>query len=211
MWALIKREVEDMAVYVILYLFASISISGLLIYGHYEKSTRLISFAMTILTISLFAVCFVSTAFGVTQMAFDRAKKISTFLVSYAVTREHILSARIIAGALIQLLFYMPLLALILLLNSMDSQSSLSNVYGYMFLRLFSISILSSLCCYVLGLVIGHLVLKDIFLFGTIIMTALLMTFFIVKGFSGDLFIILILFILMALSVAWQNFRKTTL
>ena len=117
MFTLIKREIQDSIMYFILILIlTSIFIFVDIFLAYYANDTGEVTLninnTFTIIISGMFL--FLITAMGVSQMQSDRNKKISSFLSTLAVTRYKILIARVIAGIIAILLFFLPQIAALL-------------------------------------------------------------------------------------------------
>lgn len=204
MWALIKREVEDMTGYVGVYLLFGTVLSGLMIYGHVYADEDFTQKVAIVFRLTVISACLVAGAFGVSQMYFDRTKRISTFLVSHAVGRRHVFWARVIAGTLVLLLFYVPVMVTGFAVagrNSWYDPSFWFLVFGFV----------TAYGCFSLGLAMGNSSGKIVPSLGTLALVVLLLALIPIKGFSMDFLVIAGLFILAALGRAWQTFKQTAL
>lgn len=204
MWALIKREAEDMAGYVFAYLAGGGFLCFWLIYGHSTGKERIIEIVPLIARGSHLVICLASAAMGVSQMYLDRTKRISTFLVSHAVGRRHVFAARVIAGIFILLLYYLPVMAALFYAVDKDIR------YTVAFSDLV-FSFLTALGCYGLGLAMGCVSGKIVPSLGTLALVVILLTLVVIKGLSWDYLIVMGLFIAAAVGRAWQTFRQAAL
>jgi hypothetical protein len=151
----------------------------------------------------------VAAAFGASQMYTDKSKKISSFLITLATTRGQILTAKVTTGLLWILTALLPIAATVAALLKIFP--ALVPVDSEPILWLFCITFLLYTGCYVTGLLLGWTANKVIPSFGCLIVTAVLISVVIIKGYSISALIILLLFTLAAMTRTTQKFLTTPL
>jgi len=212
MFALIKRELDDLS-YLLVILVPLMLIP--VIYNIYQVyawhweidniSIQEYIFAAFIITIFL---PLIMLEIGVSQMHFDRNGKISTFLICLAATRHRIFIAKLSAAVfvIISAVAIMVLLQVLLLLVFPKPLPIVTGLLA----RVHILTILLSLSCYSLGLLMGNLQ-RIWVMFLALIPAAILAAVIIIKGVGWQSWIILALFTTAAVSCTWQKFLKTPL
>jgi hypothetical protein len=209
MYALIKREIRDHIVYFIAALLFSAVLVGLLSVSAYHFDERESGVYYGLAIPYLVALVLAFSAMGVSQMYTDRARKVSAFLSVLPVTRDRILTARIVAGILAILLALLPATIAALVLSHLLLPpipifgSIISDVATTTFLLLFA--------CYCLGLLTGWTAGKIAPTFGALGLTLILFSLIVVKGCGPDIRIILVLIIAASLLRTWHKFVSTPL
>jgi hypothetical protein len=207
MWALIRREIEEVWVYYLLMiLFAGILIILMVSNTLYGKgwdsdgNTVCLSFGSV-------ASCMLFAALGVTQMYGDRMKKISAFLATQAVCRRHLFFAKLAAGVLLAVIFYAAVGGTVWFLSRAYGHPGFS---GGRFLIRFSVSaFVMSLGCYTLGLSMGWTSGKIFPTLGTLVLVFILLTLLLIKGQDLHLHFLLVLFIVSTLIRTWLVYRHS--
>jgi hypothetical protein len=206
MFALIKREIWDHAVYFLASALVSALFIVLVVFGE-RIYWREISPG---LAIPIFIVLFIIFCMiGSSQMYSDRAGKISTMLSTLAVTRSHIFLARIITGILA--IFLSMLLMLVAMLMVLYYFSLPIHIFQRSIIEVFITLFLTGLGCYSIGLQVGWTANKLMFLVGFAILAPLLITFVVIKGFDLQAISILILFDCLCLVRSYYRFLTTPL
>ncbi len=209
MWALIRREIEEVWVYYLLMiLFAGILIILLVsntLYGEGFDSEQNI----VCLSFGSVASCLLFAALGVTQMYADRMKKISAFLATQAVCRRHLFFAKLATGVLLALIFYAAIGGTLwFLIREYDYPE----FFGGRFLIRFWVSaFVMALGCYTLGLSTGWTSGKIFPTLGTLVLVFLLLTLLLIKGLDLRLHFLLVLFIVSSLIRTWLVYRHSAL
>ncbi len=214
MLALIKREIED---HWLLFVLGAIVTSLLTftviwntVFGQHRPPLGIPSVITTAFIVwqSLLLLLF-SAILGASQMFSDLNQKKCSFLATLATTRRRILSAKIIAGLLFIVMFLSPaLIADIVLLSVFRGFAPLDIIFP---VKIVITAILASLCCYTLGLQMGWQTNKRSAILGSIIVTPLLLSVIIIKGFCVQTAVILGLFVITMFIRTWQKFMSTSL
>ena len=212
MFRLIKREIQDSMMYFLLTLIlTSIFIFVDIFLAYYSSDTGEVAIdinnSFTIFVISTFL--FVITAMGVSQMHSDRSKKISSFLSTLAVTRDKILIARVIAGILAILLFFIPQIAAISVVYNLFITPTFA--FDNMFIDVYIIASLIAMSCYCIGLHIGWTSQRQIPLLAALPCAFVLITIMYIKGFGIQALFLLVLFIAAYLIRIRDNFITSSL
>lgn len=205
MLALIIREIEDSPVYLLVTsVMAGAMIIFLLSYDKYSDHWRGDDVARATLIFSL-ASFLIFTAFGFSQMYSDKAKGISTFLVTHAVGRGHVFTARLIVGLLVHLLYYGAVTIAVLLL--------VRRAGGHALLQEYTVNsaidvFLLSFACYCMGLSIGFTSNKVKRLVA-LVLTILLLSMIVVKGLGIEGTVLTSVVILASLVKSWSNYKNS--
>jgi len=146
---------------------------------------------------------------GASQMYTDRSRKISTFLTGLPVTRCQILTARIITGILAILVVLVPLIITGIILRRLFAPPI--PIFPSLIFDISAATFLLGFACYCLGLQSGWTTSRITPTLGSIILTCIFVPLIIVKGFSTQIKIILLLFIIASLIRTWQKFKHTAL
>ncbi len=210
MWALVRREIEDMWVYYLSVILFSVILILLAVsntfYGERSDSEGFkicIVFGTT-------ASCLLFAAMGVSQMYLDRTKKISAFLSAHTVGRSHVYIAKIITGFLLILIFYAAVAVSFLIFTS-PYNTPYYAASQMLVIRFLSVTCLAGASCYALGLSMGWTSGKIFPTLGTLVLVILLLTLILIKGISSVTYIIFAIFIGSTLFQAWKIYRKTAL
>ncbi len=210
MFALIKREIQDHLVYFI----GAAAFSALLIIlsveAVYENEpwkppVFSIGFGIPIATIVLIGLC----AMGASQMYTDRNRKISAFLSTLPVSRNRILLARIITGTLAILIFFLPLIITASILLHLYTPPI--PIYSGMVFEISTAAFLMAFACYCISLQAGWNSGRIMPTLGGLVLSAILIPLIIIKGFSFEITVILVLFITAYLIRIRQTFTSTSL
>ncbi len=151
MLTLIKREIYDHIAYFVGALVFSLLIVFIIVYVSYTFNETKAMFASSVVASIPVIIIFVlgSTAMGVSQMHMDRNRKVSAFLSTLAATRDQILLARISAGILAILLFFLPVAVTFEIIYHLFIP--LISVSSVSFRDIYTVVFLSSLSCYCIG------------------------------------------------------------
>lgn len=208
MLALIKREIEDLPVYL---LITSVLTAAMIIflfsYTKYSDQWHGDGIIVTtvIFTISSFLIF---TAIGVSQMYSDRLRGISTFLVTHAVGRRHVFAARLIVGFLIHLFVYGSVTIAVLVLIQQLPPPTIA-FQEYVIKRAIDIFLLS-FACYSMGLLVGFTSSK-ITTLSAIVMIVLFLSLIIVKGFGIPTVVLASVVIMASLVRSWSNYKNAAI
>jgi len=206
MFALIKREIRDHAVYFLAIALLCALFIALVVFGE-QIYWREIAPG---LAIPIFVILFiVFCMMGSSQMYSDRAGRISALSSTLAVTRSRIFIARTITGILailISMLFMLVAMLIVLYYFSLPIhifRRSIAEVSVTMFL--------AGLGCYCIGLQLGWTTTRVMLLIGPAILTPLLITFVVIKGFDLQAITLLVLFDCLCLVRSHYRFLSTPL
>jgi len=215
MFALIKREIRDHIVYLILaaslaviFILVSFSIISKFEYiteARYDLVGVPVGVGVPAVTIVIIGIC----GLGAAQMYSDKTRKISAFLSTLAVSRGRILLARIITGILVILTLLVPLAITAVILLRLYVPPVL--IYPGMVFEIFVTVFLMAFACYCIGLQIGWNSNAVTPTLGALFLTGILVPLIIVKGFGLQIVVILVLFIIASLIRTWHTFMTTSL
>jgi hypothetical protein len=216
MFTLIKREIRDHIVYLIL----AACLAGIFIFISVPVVSKLESFrdrgdsgpqefimgvGIPASVIVIIGIC----GLGAAQMYLDRTRKISAFLSTLAVSRGRILIARITTGILVILTFLVPLIVTAVILLRLFVPPVLSP--GVMLFEIFLTIFLMMFACYCIGLQTGWNSNPITPSLGGLFLTCVFVPLIVIKGFGLQIVVILILFIIASLIRIWHMFMKTSL
>ena len=209
MFTLIKREIEDHVVYFIGAIILSGIITALLVSFVFndEKGMRPLFIWLSIPVVVVLIIGF--PAMGASQMYTDKNRKVTAFLSALPVTRGQILTTRIITGILAILILFLPLIITTAVLHNLFAPTI--PIYTDIISDIFIVAFLTAFACYCIGLLTGWTSSKIIPTLGAIVLTCIIVTLILVKGFGPDIKFILILFIAATLIRTWQKFNSTAL
>ncbi len=210
LFTLIKREIQDNIVYFLGAIVLSLIIVTCVISATYNIGSEEASVLAVGLSIPVIVVLIIGfTAIGVSQMYTDRNKRISSFLSTLPVTRSQILTARIAAGILAILTFFGPLMITTVILYQLFAPPI--PVFKGLFIDMYTVTILTALACYCIGLQTGWTAGKLLPSLGGVVLACVFISIIIVKGFGSQASSILILFIIASVISIRQKFMSTPL
>lgn len=210
MLTLIKREIRDNALFFIGSVILSVVLIGLSITtleGHRWIKTA--AFESGAGAIVLLIIVFGFFGMGAVQMDTDRIRKISAFISILSVSRNRILLAKIIAGLLAILIAFVPFAATVTILLRIHAPPI--PIFYVMVLEIFSGSFLITLACYFIGLQAGWNSGRLTPVIIGLILTCIFFTLILIKGFTLEITVILLLFIVASLIRIWHLFTTTPL
>jgi len=214
MFSLIKREIKDNIFYFILPVcFAAVSVTFIVTKVLKEAAHDVPVGIPEIMYLVFYTYIpfagIIAAAFGASQMYTDKNKKISSFLITLATTRGRILTAKVITGLLWILVALLPIAAADVALLKVFPPLVPIDINSL--LCLFAMTFVLYTGCYVTGLLLGWTANKVVPAFGCLVVTVILISVVIIKGFTLSAFIILLLFTVAAMVRATQKFLTTPL
>ena len=210
MWTLLKREIQDNAVYFLAAaLLTTILVITALSIAHNIDDNDVSAPALALLMPTSVIVILGFVAMGVSQMRVDRNTKISFFLTTLPITRNQILIARIITAILAILVLLIPLAITAIFIMKIDPLSD--PVYPGYVSEIFIAVFLTGFACYCIGLQLGWSSSWAGPVVGGIAFTLIIGSMIFIKGFGHELWIILLLFITASLTRTWQKFTSNIL
>ena len=207
---LIKNEIHDYIVYFFGALIFSVILIGIsisIIYNYKPVELPLFSIGLGILVITIAILGF--CVMGAIQMYTDRTRNISAFLLTLPVRRNQILIARIVTGLLVILTFFVPAAIVVVFLSRLFIHPV--PMYNGMIFEISESVFLMAFACYCLGLQTGWSSNKIIPILGGLVLTFILVTLIVVKGFGFHTNIILIFLIIASLERIMKKLMSTTL
>jgi len=209
MFTLIKREICDNIVYFIGAAILTAILIAIVIFMAYQigRGDSVVYIGLSLPVIVILMIGF--SGMGVSQMYTDRARKISAFLSILPVSRNQILFARIVTGILAILTVILPLIATCMALRYLFAPPI--PVLSGIFYDIFIVVFLLGFACYCLGLMTGWTTNKIAPAMACFVLTFILASLIIVKGFGPCIKGILILFIVACLTRTWQKYTSTSL
>jgi hypothetical protein len=207
---LIKREIYDHIAYFIGAIVLSlILITCIISAAYYSNSEGAPIFAIGLSTPVIVILIIGFTAIGVSQIYTDKNRRISAFLSTLPVTRDQILTARIFAGILAILTLFVPLTITTVILYQLLVPPV--PIFKGLFIDMYTVTLLTALACYCIGLQTGWTTGKLLPILGGVVLACFFISIIIVKGFSSQASLILILFIIASLIRIRQKFISTSL
>jgi len=217
MFTLIKREIRDHIVYFILVavLAAVFILMSIPVVSRYAaiKGSRYdrgapgfaVGIGVPVVAIVIIGIC----GLGAAQMYLDRTRKISAFLSTLAVSRSRILLAKIITGILVILTLLVPLAITAVILLRLYVPPVL--IYPGMVFEIFVAVFLMAFACYCIGLQTGWNSNAITPSLGALFLAGIFIPLILIKGFSLQIVVILVLFIIASLIRIWHTFMTTSL
>jgi hypothetical protein len=212
MLTLIIREIYDNIAYFFGAIILSLLIAAIVIFiAYYTSDTgEAVVALISVFSIPLIIIFMLGTmAMGVSQMYMDRSRKVTSFLSTLAVTRDKILIARISAGILAILIFFIPLIIVTVILCQLFMPPI--PIYEGVFFDVTFIAVLFALASYCIGLQTGWTTGRLFPMLGGLLLACTFITIIIIKGFELQLSILLILFIAASLVRIRDKFITTSL
>ena len=209
MLTLIKREMQDHFAYFSGAFILSAIIIMILIPIAYNPSGVPLSYPIGILLTTIVILVIGFAGMGISQMHMDKNRRISAFLSTLPVTRDQILTARIIAGILTILTLLVPLTITTIILCKLLTPPI--PIYEGLLLDIFKVILLTALACYCIGLQTGSAAGKLLAPFGGLLLAGILVLIIIIKGFGLQASFILIIFIIASVIRIRQKFLSTSL
>ncbi len=206
MLTLIGRELRDHIVYVVLAGLITVGTMVLaIVIGTWgiAQVSGLIFIVMMPLLVALFGLL------GAAQMYTDRANRVSALLATSAVTRSHILVARVLAGTAIILAMLVPLLVTAVAILHFAGAPFV--FYGRTLAGIATTIALTGFACYSLGLLLGWTTNKVFPALSLLFGLLLVMLLVVVKGFGIPAIVVLLLFSIAALLRVWHRFTSVSL
>jgi len=127
-------------------------------------------------------------ATGGIQMYLDRNKKVSAFLSTLAVTRRQLLTAKMLVGLIWLLVALLPLIAAELILFRV--KPLLIPVDYNLLVRMYIVTGLCALSCYLLGSNLGLGRNRKVAVLGGLFFCLILISLIIIKGFGPEIMLI---------------------
>ena len=206
MLSLITREIRDHLVYILACCFLSLLTIGIMVCGYLWHMMQAVYGFPVMLTPVLFLGL---GALGTAQMYTDRANRVSALLATLAVTRHHILAARVIVGVLALLVVLVPaLVAALVLLALADVPVAL---YSRMIWEIPATVALAGFACYCVGLEVGWTTNKTWVVTGNLFLLSLVTSLVFSKGFGPDAMLLLLLLSAAMLVHIWHRFISASL
>ena len=210
MYALIRREIQDNALFFIGAVILSAVLIALAIgtldsHRWIEKAaldSGAGAIVLPIVVLGFFAM-------GAVQMDTDRIRRISAFIMTLSASRSRILLAKIIAGVLAILTALVPLAVAVTILLRIHAPPV--PIYSVMVLEVFAGTFLAVFACYCIGLQAGWSSHRLVATLAGLGLTCILVTLILIKGFEIEIAVILSVFIVATLIRTWHLFASTPL
>ena len=211
MFTLITREIEDNRVFFIAAVILAVIFGALIVYQQFydEKyESFIIPFGLMISVPLGMAFC----AMGATQMYWDKTKKVSALLATLAVNRGQIFAARVIAGFLLVIIGFVPIVVTIIAaVSELGTPFSLPPIHKGIYFEILIPSLLLGFACYCIGLQAGWNSNRVTAILGALGLSLILIPIILIKGFGWEIYAILVLLIAACLVRAWYKFSTAAL
>ncbi len=210
MYALIKREIHDHRVFflgAVVLAGATISLLISMLRVHNNPVDAIFESIGGGVTLVIILLGFFTM--GAVQMYTDRIRRISAFVSTLPVSRSRIFAARICAGALAILTALVPLSVVATILLRIDAPPL--PTYDAIARDVCAGAFLMTFACYCIGLQIGWDSGRIAPALGGIVLTCILGSLVLIKGFAPEIMIILSLLIAASLIRTWHKFASVSL
>jgi ABC-type transport system involved in multi-copper enzyme maturation permease subunit len=209
MFTLIMREIEDNRVFFIAEIILAVFFGVLFVYGQfYDESYENVAIPLGIMISVPLALVF--CAMGATQMYSDKTKKISALLATLAVTRGYIFVARVIAGFLLVLIGFVPVVVTVLGIV-LKFGKPYPPIHEELYFEILIPLFLLGFACYCIGLQAGWTSNKVTPTLGALGLGVILIPIILIKGFGWEVCAILVFLIAACLIRAWYKFSTAAL
>ncbi len=211
MFTLIIREIEDNWVFFLSVIILAVILSSIVVYQQFydEKyESFIIPFGAMISVPLGMAFC----AMGAAQMYGDKTKKFSALLATLAVNRGHIFAARVIAGFLLVIIGFVPIVVTtIAAVPKLGEPFSFPPVHSGLYFEILIPALLLGFACYCIGLQAGWTSNRVTAILGALGLSLILIPVILIKGFGWEIYAILVLLIAACLIRAWYKFSTAAL
>lgn len=193
MWPLIKREIKDNIIMFLLAVILAGLCEAIVVSGFLRSDSQFAPVGIPLAAYMIFpffiiSLCLMATAMGGVQMYFDKNKKVSAFLSTLPVTRRRLLLAKMLAGIIWLLVAMLPLVAAELLLFQVRPR--LIPVDYSLLIRIYTVTGLCSLSCYLLGSNLGLGRNRAAAIIAGALLCLTLISLIIIKGFNPEIMVI---------------------
>jgi hypothetical protein len=208
MWTLLKREIEDTWVYLLVVVLIA---GGSIAFAEFAQHTATNSDGSGKPILGYVILCLLLLGVGSNRMVVDRTNGISTFFAGHLNTRGQVFTIRIFMGVLLVALFYIPALCWLLWKLSQQAPTLPPNLPTGKLAGMAIFLFLLPLACYSLGLRMGQVNKKIIHNLGSICLGVMLISFAILKGFGFEAVIVLLVLNVSLVYSAWQRYAAAAL
>lgn len=193
MWTLIKREIKDNIIMFLLALILAGICEAVIVSSFLRIENRFapVGIPETVYMIFPFLIILLSllaAATGGAQMYLDKNKKICAFLSTLAVTRRQLLTAKMFVGLVWLLVALLPLIAAEILLFQVKPR--LIPVDYSLLVRMYIVTALCGLSCYLLGSNLGLGQNRIAAVLGGGFLCMVLISLIVIKGFGPETMLI---------------------
>ena len=208
MITLIKREITDMAVYLLASAVAAMGFACVLVLPVFDIRIDIRFTIFWLVSLPLLSIAG-AAGLGVSQMYFDRMRGVSTFLCTHSVRKEHVFTARCIAGLVIILVWFVPAFLTV----KWTFAYHWPDIFPLrvMFYKISAVYFLGLLAAYSLGLSRGWTSSKIMPSLGTLALLLPLMTLVIIKGFCLEMMLLLAALAAACLCITWSVYKSSSL
>lgn len=212
MLTLLRREIEENWVFFLAALLLAGILSGVVVsqqfYFQASEIPGIHDYEVVISIIALIGFSVMGAGMGVSQMYWDRMKKVSTLLATLAVSRRQIFAARVVTGLLLMLFGYVPVnITRAVASRMIEPEITVSRGAGFVF-DLWIVVFLFGFLCYCIGLQAGWSSNKIVPTLGAFGLCIILLGLIVIKGVGLDICLILVLLIAVCLFRAWHKYSR---
>ena len=193
MWTLIKREIKDNIIMFLLVIILAGICEAVVVSGFLRTDTQFapVGIPLTVYTIFPFFIIplsLLAVMMGGGQMYLDKSRKISAFLGTLSVTRRGLLWAKFLTDVIWLVVALLPLVAAELLL--FQARPRLIPVDYSLLVRIYIVTSLCTLSCYLLGLNLGLGRNRIMAILAGALLCLILISLIIIKGFGAEIMLI---------------------
>ncbi len=210
MLTLIRRELQDNIIYALgSCAIGAMAIGAMIYVSVYGTEVAKSGPAVIYPSLLLLPAFLLFSILGAAQMYGDRAHRISPLLSTLAVTRHHILAARILAGILTILLTTVPVLVTATIVLRLFLPPF--EFWRRMVIEISVTAVLLGTACYSLGLLVGWTTSRTWLIVGTSLLLTVSASLLVIKGFGPEAMLFLLVFIAAVLVRTWHKFTSASL
>ncbi|MEJ5258886.1 MAG: hypothetical protein WHS88_01720 [Anaerohalosphaeraceae bacterium] len=208
MWTLIRREIEDMWVFYLVFLLLWGGAVLLLVSAAFRGTEEALRLKGGVVYPYPF-LCVGLAVLGVSQMYFDRMRRLSAFLLGRGAVRRQVFAARVAAG-LIPNLFFTAGLGTVSMILFRDFAFFNEAFRDDLISSLIS-GFLAGTACYGIGLAAGWMSSRVFPTLGTLGLVIILLSLLSIKGFDVQVQILFLTATVSAVLLGWEIYRTSSL
>ncbi len=214
MWTLIKREIKDNIIMFMLAVILAGICEAVVVSGFLRTDAEFAPVGIPMAVYMVFpffiiSLCLLATTMGGVQMYLDKNKKISAFLSTMSVTRRRLLWAKMLVGIIWLIVAMLPLIAAELFLFQVKPR--LIPVDYSLLIRIYIVTGLCALSCYLLGSNLGLGRNRIIAILAGAFLCLILISLIVIKGFGAEIMLIFGITSVALAVRAWNAFMSIPL
>jgi hypothetical protein len=212
MFTLIIREIEDNRVFFVAVVILAVIFGALIVYEQFYGIEKYESFIIPFGAMISVPLGMAFCGMGAAQMYGDKTKKFSALLATLAVNRGHIFAARVIAGFLLVIIGFVPIVVTaIAAVSELGKQFPFAPIHKGIYFEILIPALLLGFACYCIGLQAGWTSNRVTAILGALGLSLILIPVILIKGFGWEIYAILVLLIAACLIRAWYRFSTAAL